>query len=389
MTKTVRVAVTGAAGQVAYAMTRDPSGIVSVPEVYAPTSSSSRNHKGVRSAPEPGMPLTTTRPPARTVRSDRSRPPRDPTHSIATSAPPGRKSCPRSGVSFTALRPAGRPSPRARAAARRRRPRAAARCFGASGDDALSRLRQQPHGDQGEDPDGPGADDRRRSAPARSARGARRDRARERLDQHGGLVRGRVGDRVELRAMRDELPAPAAARLGAVAGLQPGFRCPTVTRSQRPTSPAAQFGQSGSSPRASQPSTDESTTRPPTGMSSTASRSSPTTSWPGTNGVDTERREVERRPARQRRQVAPRRPRQERLHARPALSALRGHGILSVPAAARAARRSSRELSRRPYGPDVPGALPEILQRKGRHGSRPGGHGLCLPCGRLCISTGW
>ncbi len=77
----------------------------SVPPVYAPTSSSSRNHNGVRSAPPPGIPDSTTRPPALVVRSARSSAPLEPTHSIATSTPPSRNSWPRSGVSFTACSP--------------------------------------------------------------------------------------------------------------------------------------------------------------------------------------------------------------------------------------------------------------------------------------------
>ena len=55
------------------------------------------------------------------------------------------------------------------------------------------------------------------SAPARGVQ-----RARERLHQHGVLVGEVVGHGVQLRLVRDEAFAPAAARLAAEAGLQAG-----------------------------------------------------------------------------------------------------------------------------------------------------------------------
>src|SRR4029453_10970468 len=48
------------------------------------------------------MPETTTRPPARVIRSARFRLEREATQSIATSAPPSRNEAPRSGLSFIA-----------------------------------------------------------------------------------------------------------------------------------------------------------------------------------------------------------------------------------------------------------------------------------------------
>ena len=50
------------------------------------------------------MPETTTRPPALVVRSARSSALFEPVHSSATSTPPSRNSCPRSGVSLTRAR---------------------------------------------------------------------------------------------------------------------------------------------------------------------------------------------------------------------------------------------------------------------------------------------
>src|SRR5919106_800308 len=77
----------------------------SIPDAYAPITSSSRNHTGVRSAPATGSPASTTRPPARVVRRARSREPRVPAHSMPTSTPPRRNAPPRSGWSRNAREP--------------------------------------------------------------------------------------------------------------------------------------------------------------------------------------------------------------------------------------------------------------------------------------------
>ncbi len=199
------------------------AGASSMPVVYAPTSSSSRNHSGVRSAPPAGMPLTTTRPPAFVVRSAMSSARFDPVHSNTTSTPPSRNSWPRSGVSFTAC-PARRTALSAcsgRTTSSAPAIVAAARCAACL---AATITR-------------PGCANRRSATCVRTPRCPRRSRARRRPRRHGlgtpngsrvasgsisTAVRSSIpsGTGPELRAMREHHAAPSAAGARAVPGLQ-------------------------------------------------------------------------------------------------------------------------------------------------------------------------
>ena len=107
-------------------------------------------------------------------------------------------------------------------------------------------------------------------------------RAGQRLDQHGVLVGQVVGHGVQLRLVRDQPLAPAAAGVAAVAGLQARPR--RRRRSCAGTARAGRTRTRGTARRRapSQPSAGWSTTRSPLRGPAAIS---PTTSWPGTNGV--------------------------------------------------------------------------------------------------------
>ena len=235
--------------------------------VYAPTSSSSRNHSGVRSAPASGMPDTTTRPPALAVRSAMSSALFDPTHSIATSAPPSRNSWPRSGFSFDRARV----PPHALGGVLRRDDLVGAGQRAAAA--LLLVLRRDDHvPGLGEELAAPSASGCRRcprrpparSRPARRARPERRvDRARERLDQHGDAsfeTASGIACSCERWATIIPPSRRRCRRSSRSAGRASG--APTVTRSHRSVAPAAQFGHGGS-PRAAHDSTLPITTRVP------------------------------------------------------------------------------------------------------------------------------
>ena len=171
------------------------------------------------------MPETTTRPPARVIRSARLRLEREPTQSIATSAPPSRNEAPRSGLSFIA--PVARRTalvaslgstisfaPNAPAHSRCLACLATTATWPAFVSSLIARSVRMP------------------TVPAPMmttfALGSRFARRAVWTAQESGSSRTAlrfgepVGDGVELRAVRDEHLAPAAAGVGAVAGLQAG-----------------------------------------------------------------------------------------------------------------------------------------------------------------------
>ena len=92
------------------------------------------------------------------------------------------------------------------------------------GHDDVIGLRERLDRDQREDADRAGADDVHRSPGRDLGAEGRVDRAGEGFDQHGRLVAHPIGDRPELRAMREHQTAPPTARLAAVAGLEPGLQ---------------------------------------------------------------------------------------------------------------------------------------------------------------------
>ena len=113
-------------------------------------------------------------------------------------------------------------------------------------------------------------------------RRARVDAAGERLDHHRVLVVQVVGHLVELRAVRHEALAPAAAGLAAEADLQSrADRALGRPPTQSACRPSSHSGQGGSLPRARQPSAGSTTTRLPR---SSPAVTSATISCPGTNG---------------------------------------------------------------------------------------------------------
>ena len=188
------------------------------------------------------------------------------------------------------------------------------------GHDDVIRLHERFDRDQREDADRPGADDVNRSSGGDLGAEGRVDRARQWLDQHGGLVAHPVGHRPELRAVGEHQAAPSAARLRAIARLEPGLEMPH-------RDPVATADMSCRAMIAGR-------VLPACGASEDARDHDP---LPGHEVADVveeladhlvagyerqrhERREVERRLPGDRREVAPADPGEEGLHAAPSLA---------------------------------------------------------------------
>jgi hypothetical protein len=240
------------------------------------------------------------------------------------------------------------------------------------GDDHVAGLREQVEGDKRQDADGPGPGDQHGLSGLDAGAPHSVDRAGERLDQHGDLVRHVVGDRVQLRAVRHHQARPPTAGLVAVAGLQ--ARLEVADRDA-----VADVGLAGLAVAAqllAARGARQHAAEHDTGAGRQVAALFHQLADDLVAGHERrrhERREVEARLPRDRRQVAAADAGHRRFDARPAVAALGRLGVLQVDEPKRCERAGEQTGRLRADGAraEVARRTPEVFQRKGRHGAPP------------------